>query len=207
MALANFTDLKASISSWLYGRDDLAAVIPDFITLSEARFNRELRTSNMVARATADVSDGFFAVPADWLETISLINTGSNPSVVVEPVSIQRLNELRTIPLTGSPRYYAMVDAALQIYPAPSAATSLELTYYQKVPALSTGTPTNWLLTKSPDLYLYGALLQAAPYLDEDGRIPVWASGVQQTIESMNLEAERASYQRGGIAATKRSFG
>lgn len=207
MALATFTDLKTSISSWLYDRADLTAVIPDFITLSEARFNRELRTSNMVARATADVSDGFFVVPTDWLETISLINTGSNPSVVMEPVSVQRLNELRTLSLTGSPRYYAMVDGAFQIYPAPSADISLELTYYKKVPALSTSNPTNWLLTKSPDLYLYGALLQAAPYLDEDGRIAVWAAAAQQTIENINMEATRAAYQRGGISATKRSFG
>ena len=207
MALATFTDLKTSISSWLYDRADLTAVIPDFITLSEARFNRELRTSNMVARATADVSDGFFVVPTDWLETISLINTGSNPSVVMEPVSVQRLNELRTLSLTGSPRYYAMVDGAFQIYPAPSADISLALTYYKKVPALSTSNPTNWLLTKSPDLYLYGALLQAAPYLDEDGRIAVWAAAAQQTIENINMEATRAAYQRGGISATKRSFG
>ena len=42
MALNTFTALKASIADYL-NRDDLTAVIPDFITLAESQINREVR--------------------------------------------------------------------------------------------------------------------------------------------------------------------
>ncbi len=46
MALSTFSDLKTSVASWL-ARDDLTSVIPDCITLSEAKFNRHLRVADM----------------------------------------------------------------------------------------------------------------------------------------------------------------
>ena len=44
----------------------------------------------------------------------------------------------------------------------------------------------NWLLTMAPDLYLYGALMEAAPYLKEDGRIQTWAAGLSNALASLN---------------------
>ena len=42
MALGTYSELKTSIANYL-NRDDLTAVIPDFITLTENRLDRELR--------------------------------------------------------------------------------------------------------------------------------------------------------------------
>ena len=42
MPLSNYTELTASIADTL-NRDDLTAVIPDFIKLAEAQLNRDLR--------------------------------------------------------------------------------------------------------------------------------------------------------------------
>ena len=42
MALTTFDELKASIADFL-NRDDLTAVIPDFVKLAETKMNRELR--------------------------------------------------------------------------------------------------------------------------------------------------------------------
>jgi len=41
MALSNFTELKSSIANWIH-RNDLSAVIPDFITLADMRIFLEL---------------------------------------------------------------------------------------------------------------------------------------------------------------------
>jgi hypothetical protein len=50
---------------------------------------------------------------------------------------------------------------------------TIEMVYRKNIPAFATNDP-NWLLTLAPDLYLYGALLESAPYIKEDGRIQTW---------------------------------
>jgi len=60
---------------------------------------------------------------------------------------------------------------------------------------LSDSNTSNWLLSLSPDIYLYGALLQATPYLRDDERLPVIASLYQRMIEDMNISNERTSGQ------------
>jgi len=81
------------------------------------------------------------------------------------------------------------------------------LIYYGKLSKLSTSNTTNWLLTLSPDVYLYGSLLQAAPYLQDDARIQVWAGLYQRGIEALNLADERGSMTGGALMARARTFG
>ncbi len=47
MAITSYSTLQTSIGDWL-NRADLTAVIPDFITLAEAQFNRNIRHRKMV---------------------------------------------------------------------------------------------------------------------------------------------------------------
>ena len=66
MALTNYTELKASIADFL-NRDDLTAVIPDFITLAESGMNREVRHWRMETRKTAVLDTQYTALPTDFL--------------------------------------------------------------------------------------------------------------------------------------------
>jgi hypothetical protein len=79
MALANYTDLLASVAGWL-NREDLTARIPDFVSLAEADFNRQLRVAAMVGRTTTTIAAGVsrFSLPTDWLEAINIQVTGAN---------------------------------------------------------------------------------------------------------------------------------
>ena len=210
MALATYSDLRASIADWL-NRADLGTVIPDFIRLAEARFNRELRTADMVKVATAQVNDGFFAVPSDYLETIAMrVTDPTNYRGKMDFVSIAEFNRLNSTPsVNGVSRYYTIIDGNFRIAPAAGAGSpvSLELTYYAKIAPLSDSVSTNWLLTKSPDLYLYTSLMQAAPYLKDDERVAIWATGMGQIMEAMKLEADRATHPSGKLVATRRTFG
>jgi len=57
--------------------------------------------------------------------------------------------------------------------------------YRKNVPPLATNDP-NWLLSLAPDLYLYGTLLETAPYLKEDGRIQTWGLGFSAALNDLN---------------------
>ena len=173
MAITNYTELKSSLADWL-NRSDLTTVIPDFITLAESQFNREIRNRKMIKRATATIDSQYSAVPADWLQTVDFV-VEANPVVTLDFITNEQLDKYRAKYTTGgTPKFYTIVGQELEVLPVPDTATLTgEITYYSKIPALSGTNATNWLLNSSPDIYLYGTLMQSAPYLVDDARLPV----------------------------------
>jgi len=200
MALNTFTALKASIADFL-NRDDLTAVIPDFISLAEAQINRDVRHWKMEARSSGQQSGGdeYMQIPADWVETIRLHLTGTG-TTVVNLVSRDSMADKRSAQedTTGTPIMYTHADGQFQLYPTPSNDTDFELLYYQKVPSLSSNSD-NWLLLEAPDVYLYGALLHSAPYLAEDQRVAVWAQMYSASVQRLNEVSEDARFSGSGL--------
>jgi hypothetical protein len=193
MALDTFADLKATIADYL-NRDDLTAVIPSFITIAEAKFNRKLRTRQMVKRAEGQIETAFFAYPSDWLQAKEFqLNT--NPIVRLEFVTEAQGDKLKANRYVsiGQPAYYTITGTQLEFIPTPDSTYSAELTYYAKIPALSTANTSNWLLAYAPDLYLYGALLEAAPYLKDDERLAVWSQMYINSLGDIEVADQRAS--------------
>lgn len=206
MAITTYAELKSTIADWL-NRDDLDAAISGFISLAEAQFNRSLRHRKMVTRADATVDTPYFAVPADWLENIRFqLNTNPiTPLLYVTPE--QAAEEQLKYSTPNQPLMFTMVGQQFQVIPAPNTSYDAELLYYAKIPALSDASPTNWLLSESPDIYLYGALVQSAPYLKEDERLGTWAGLYQRFVDDMMLADERARIGSSKLKARIRTFG
>jgi hypothetical protein len=74
------------------------------------------------------------------------------------------------------------------------------MVYRKYIPALTVSNTTNWLLTLAPDLYLYSAMMEAAPYVHEDERINVWATGVGNAISQLNRLNVTAQFNAGPVA-------
>lgn len=206
MAITTYAELKTAIADWL-NRDDLTATIPNFISLAEAQFNRSIRHRKMVTRSNATLDTPYFAVPSDWLENIRFqLNTNpTTPLLFVTPE--QASEERQKYTASGQPLFYTMVGQQFQVVPSPDTSYDSELLYYAKIAALSDSNTTNWLLTESPDIYLYGALVQSAPYLKEDERVGVWAGLYQQLFSDMMLADERARIGSSKLKSRFRTFG
>ena len=181
MSLATFSDLTASIGKWLH-RGDLAAIASDFVTLAETRIYQgsndaqmptdPLRLVNMEARATGTVSSNTIPIPDGMIEIRRFV-VGDGPTAKeLTYASRDRLAELQKYP--GQPRAYSWDATELTVAPTPDGQYPYTLTYYKRFPALSTNQPTNWLMTNAPNVYLYGALVEAAPYLNNDARMATW---------------------------------
>ena len=200
MALNTYTALKASVADFL-NRDDLTAVIPDFIALAEAQINRDIRHWKMEARSSGQQSSGdeYMQIPADWVETIRLHLTGTG-TTVVNLVSRDSMADKRSAQedTTGTPIMYTHADGQFQLYPTPSTDTDFELLYFQKIPSLISNSD-NWLLLEAPDVYLYGALLHSAPYLAEDQRVAVWAQMYSASVQRLNEVSEDARFSGSGL--------
>lgn len=205
MPISTYAELQAAISDWL-NRDDLAAVVPSFIALAEADINRSLRDYRMEKRSEAQLEAQYSALPADWLETIRLaLADGSHRLELASDGALAELRAARN-DATGRPTHYAHTAGGLELYPTPDATYNAELVYFAKVPALSASATSNWLLAAAPDVYLYGALTQSAPYLKDDQRAAIWAGLYQNAINNLNSASERARYSGSGLRLRNRGM-
>ena len=191
MAITTYAELKTAIANWL-NRDDLTSVIPDFITLTEAQLNRSIRHWRMEKRVETTLDEQYENLPSDFMETLELTLTDGDMLTLISTADMQRRK--RDSVTTGKPRFYRVSSDQFEFYPAPDGSYTLSLQYYGKTPALSDSNTSNWMLEYAPDLYLYGSLLQAAPYLGEDQRLQVWGSLYTAALQEIQQENMTAKY-------------
>ena len=78
---------------------------------------------------------------------------------------------------------------------------TLDVVYYAKVPPLATNDP-NWLLTKAPDVYLFGTILEILNALEGQGvekYAGLFGGAVQALIAS-------ETFSRGGVLTMRASM-
>jgi len=207
MALSTYTELRTSIGDWL-NRSDLSATIPDFISLAEAQIERTLRTRQMIVRANASFESEYGTVPSDFLEVKSLKLTSTTPLTPLEFLSIDDMDQARSqYTASNKPRFFTVVGNQFRIAPTPDTTYTAELIYFAKLTKLSNSVASNWLLASSPDIYLYGALLQAAPYLQDDARIQTWATLYERALNDLRTADSRASTSGGSLLTRAKTFG
>lgn len=207
MSITTYTELKATIADFLL-RDDLTAVIPTFISLAEAQMQRDIRSNKMMTRTTLTLTSQYVNLPSDWVETIRL-NIADGTGHRLELTSLDDMlqeRESNNGAGSGKPSLYAHIGTSIEVYPEPAETYTLDLLYQQKIPALSGSNATNWLLTDAPDVYLYGALLQSAPYLSDDARMQVWGSLYASATAAINSRADEARYSGTGLRMRIRSY-
>ena len=206
MAITTYAELQTSIANWL-NRDDLTAVIPDFISLTEAGINRDLRHYRMINRVDATLDSRYVQMPTDWMETVRFSITSGN-TYKIELVSRDDMLEYRqnTADVSGRPRFYANIGDTIEVFPTPDAEYQMQLQYYAKTPALSNTNASNWLLTAAPDIYLYGALVQSAPYLNDDARIQTWAALYQSVLDSLQKASDDTRFAGSGLRMRVTSY-
>lgn len=208
MAISNYSELKSTVADWL-NRADLTSVIPSFIALAESQFNRDerLRTRDSMVRATASFDQQYEALPADYLEMANIQINGQIPFGKLQFVSLQQIDSYKDSYMTnGVPKYYTIVGNQIELLPTPGATYQAEMVYFAKIPALSDTNPTNWLLTKHPDVYLYGTLIQSAPYLKDDDRMATWINLYERAVGDIEVADERALFAGSVIKVRTKAF-
>ncbi len=161
MALNNFENLKASIENWSH-RNDVKGIIDDFIQLCEAEMysnpiaNLRVRSMEQTAQVSTVITQGFIDLPVNFLEQRRLdIILDDGATVTLDYKTPEQMNIDLT--QTGRPIFFTITDQILfdrlpdQIY-------KIKFYYFGKLPALDSTNNTNDILTKNPNIYLYGSL-------------------------------------------------
>ena len=186
--ITNYTELQAAVASWI-ARDDLTPQIPTFISLFEAKANRALKCRQMETRLDVAPSAARFSpLPANYQSMRSLVLSGVDGEPRLEFLDDLQIKDYRANigSGTGQPRYYGISGTYIELVPTPNMSYALEITYRAKITPLSEVIDSNWLLDEAPDAYLYGALLEIAPYTKDDARVTIWAAGLKTVIDGLN---------------------
>jgi hypothetical protein len=204
--IVDSASLQTAVIEYLARDQDttLIARVPTFIQLFEAKMNRTLFSRQMETRSQAITDPSvtsepeFVALPADFqtMRRIRLSSETGKPRL--DFLSGTQMDEKRTsvANVSGVPRYFSIFGNEIELFPTPAAITTLEMIYRQNLPSLNANS-TNWLLALAPDAYLFGALLESAPYIKQDARIQVWGAAVQSALADLNSLGSNSAFNAG----------
>jgi hypothetical protein len=190
-----YDGLRASVAAYLM-RDDLTDVIPDWVKLCESRVARRLRVAEMEATAVLTLASGVATLPADFLEVREILGGAApqRPLRLLSPAYAR--NSYAGVP-GGPSSAYTIVGSAVRTYPGGSG--TVVLCYYAKPTPLSATNPSNWLLLKAPEVYLYGTLLESPAYLADDNRLQVWGTLYNQAIDALQASDTRGRFATAAV--------
>ena len=191
MAINSYSTLQTAVSNWL-DRDDLSDRIPEFISLAEATFNRVLRIRAMETTLADTTPSGSKedSLPDGYLQ-LREIHLTTSPIVSLAYITPEIMYRIRSGSISGKPTNYTILGDNILFGPTPDSAYDYSITYYKAFTELSDAAPTNWLILNAPDLYLYGTLLQAEPFLMNDERVGLWEKGVRQVIGDLQQQDDK----------------
>jgi hypothetical protein len=188
-----YSELAAAIAAWI-NDPQVEPSIPTFVALAEAAINRRLAEADVpgaVVRARCVIDGEYSEVPDDFARPLGLSHDNGQDIDNVTAASFAALRAADPA-ARGAPERFTVAGRTLRFHPVPDRTYAVELCYQAKLAALSPANAANWVSTHHPDVYLYGALLQSAPFLGEDGRVATWGGLYAAALDAM-MTAEDAS--------------
>lgn len=187
MAYDTYAGLKTTVADWLH-RANLTSQIPDFINLAERTINRRLNIfpRELEIARTGVTGNRFVPLPTDFGQPVALYLNDVQPR---EELTIVLANQLFVNTAASlRPRYWA-VDGSNIAFESPCDLVYPMVLRYQQNVFLSDAAPTHATFARYPDLYLYGALAEAAPYVRDDARWPTWDAKFKELMREAAQDA------------------
>ena len=201
--ITTYAGLKAGMLAWLARSGDtlLEGRFDDFLLNCERRMyygfavdepasplrSDALRIPEMeTVDAAFALTSGSVAQPAGFLELISAYNNSLNAPLDI--VSQRTLDGYGT-QSQGGTRLIAVSGTNFRFVDAPSSGTAT-LRYYRKL-ATPTGSTVNDILANYPDVYLYGCLIEAATFTQDEGAALRYLALYNASAAGLNARTQR----------------
>lgn len=188
MTISDYASLLVDAGEYS-GREDIAHLFPRFVGLAELKLNRGLRVADMEVTDEISLIDGDGTLPPDFLEGREVKNAAGIP---IRAISLQQLTNSYMDRSGTAPIGYAIVGSTIKARPISD--QDLTVTYYGRIPALTPSNPTNWLLEKAPDVYLFALVNEIAIW----GKDVEGATAAQQlmmlALSGLKIEDERGRW-------------
>ena len=202
--ITTYGGLKAGVLAWLARTGDtlLDSRFDDFLLNCERRMYYGHATEDpanalrsdplrIVDMETVDANFALSAVtaqPATFLELISAqLNSPNAPLQIVS----QRTIDGYASSTPNQPRMIAVSGTNFRTYPDPGVGSyTATLRYYQKL-ATPAGATVNAILTASPDVYLYGCLVEASIFTQDEPGALRYLALYNASVSGLNARTQR----------------
>lgn len=194
MAITNFGELKTAVENWLE-RDDLTNRIPEFIAMAEDRVaqDKRIRVRAMETSSDLTVNAQTVALPTRFIGARRLYLDGT-PRRRLEFLPPEEFWIRHLATQTSQPKFFTIEGENLVFGPAPDTTYTGKLLYYQRFAPFSADIDTNWIMSNARGLYLYGSLLEAVPFLEEDSRAITWSAFYDDLADKVKEADKRDRY-------------
>jgi len=179
MALTNYTELKAAIASRLHS-SAYTSLIPDWITIAEKSLNRVLNLSAQETETTltATIGSRTLTPPSDFGAAIALYLTTYLPRFELEFIIPSAMQVYSS---NGMSNFWTIDGSVIKTDVPADQAYTYTLRYKSEYDIASTS--TNTLMTNYPDLYLYGALIEAGNDLVNPDAVTMYERRYARALE------------------------
>lgn len=217
MAITTYTELQTALQNWpVRGDTTFTNRITEYITIAEGWIAYgldmgqvkvpPLRIRAMEATATPSMVAGTatVALPTRYV-AMRNIYIDTDPKRKLVPVSPEQRIFEKPYASNGIPEVYSIEGDNIVLGDIPNSADALSVLYYQRFAAFSVGSDTNWLLTNSPNTYLFGALY-ASTLMTDNKMGPKWLAVFMGSINALN-EADKSDRYSGGVLTIRTATG
>ena len=198
--ITGYTSLLTAVSDYL-ARGDLSTFLPNFVQNCEERFYRDSDNwaSWMEKAMSVTISANVAAVPSDYLGMrVAYVSTTDQP---LKRVTLEQLYARypRGGGSSGTLTIYARNGSNFEFGPEAASGT-LSGVYYYKPTVLRSYTTggadaaAHFLIVNAPDLLLYGALMEAEPFLKNDSRVPLWKAAYDLALDAYRKRFREEMY-------------
>lgn len=176
--ITGYASLQTAVADWL-AKSNLTTFIPNFIQNWEEKLYRQPKNFGrwMETDLSSVIAASVIALPSDYLGLKYAYVNGS-PSTPLDRKSIQQLyGKFPRGMATDRPIWIARDAGNFVFGPPPDSTYTIKGIYWAKpvlMRSFAADAAAHWIIVNAPDLALYGALCESAPFLRSDARLPMW---------------------------------
>lgn len=203
MSVNTLNDLRTNIADWVARTDLSQAIIDTFIDLTQNEilsgiFGPDgrviippLRTRSMEVRDANFLLAGEYTdLPTGWLG----FKTLKSGDQVLDLVSNEVFNATyASTDSTPQVAVYSIVADQIRVGPGADDTTVLDIVYWETPDNLVID-GSNWILTKYPNVFLYGALRHLALYCGMDSRVPYFQSAFMSQLAALHSKEKSEAW-------------
>lgn len=192
MAITTYSELQTAVSDWSHRT---VSQVTDFIALAEKRINAVLssRLGEVETTLTGTIGSRYIALPSGYVANRGLWLTTYGNRIEIVYVTPENLP---VIDVTNSQPYYYTIDGSNIAFDYPNS-QAFTYTFRFKKGYDIASTSTNDILTRYPNVYLYGALIEASIFARDLNALDMF-----ETKFMMALQECQSSEQENRTLAT-----
>lgn len=195
MAITNYAELVAAIPTWAFDNgQSVAAQTDNFIQLAQQRMQREIATTwlDAVQVSLPFITGQFiYALPVStqYINQIVVDLPGGNTQVLQQKTLAFLQESYNPARIASSPdqvRYYSWYgENQFYVAATPGAGLSYRLNYRQIQPILSAANPTNYFITRIPDVFLNCVLIEVMKYKSDPEMLGIYEKYYLEGVQSL----------------------